>query len=184
MITQPKWSLTSDEKQTLMKALTRELSVLRTKADISQEELANLIGVSRQTYGAIERGSRKMTWSTYLSLVLFYDYNQSTHQLIRSLSIFPQNLVKKFNDSANMQIIEMAAFLGEDSQKIVSSLDAQALHSIRTMIMIEYARCTAMPSDAVVKSFDGVTFNPPMPSENEFNAVKALKTLKERQDNE
>ena len=184
MIIQPKWSLTSDEKQSLIIALTRELSVLRTKADISQEELANLIGVSRQTYGAIERGSRKMTWSTYLSLVLFYDYNQSTHQLIRSLSIFPQNLVKKFNDGADIQIIEMEAFLGEDSHKIVSSLDAQALHSIRTMIMIEYARCTSMPSDAVVKSFDGVMFTQSKVSANEVNAAKAIKTLKGRHGNE
>lgn len=80
--------------------LTPNLTVLRTRAEISQEELANLIGVFRQTYCAIERKVRKMAWSTYLSLVLFYDHNQKTHKLIRRLSVFPKELIIRFNDGA------------------------------------------------------------------------------------
>jgi len=36
---------------------------------------------------------------SYLSLVLFYDYNQKTHKMIRQLSIFPKELecVSKLN---------------------------------------------------------------------------------------
>lgn len=176
-----KWILSSTEKARLINALTKELVILRTKADISQGELANLIGVSRQTYGAIERSSRLMTWNTYLSLVLFYDYNRNTHQLIRSLDIFPQELVKRFNDDSELSNQELNAFLGEGSQQIVNKLDDQALHSIRTMIMIEYARCTSLPSEAVVKSFDGVMFTKPNASENKVDAAKAIKALKGRQ---
>lgn len=64
MQTNSKWSLTANEKDRLIVALTPELATLRTKAEISQEELAELIGVSRQTYGALERGARKMSWNT------------------------------------------------------------------------------------------------------------------------
>lgn len=82
METGSKWLLT-DEENRFISALTPNLNVLRTKAEISQEELTNFIGISRQTYSAMERRIRKMAWSTYLSLILFYDYNQKTHQMIR-----------------------------------------------------------------------------------------------------
>ena len=68
MMQNSKWKLTDEEKQMLIAAITQELIPLRSKAGISQGELANLIGVSRQTYGAIERGDREMTWNTYLHL--------------------------------------------------------------------------------------------------------------------
>lgn len=58
-----KWLLTDEEKDSFIATLTPNLTVLRTKAEISQEELANLIGVSRQTYSAIERKVRRMAWS-------------------------------------------------------------------------------------------------------------------------
>lgn len=70
-----KWLLTDEEKDNFIATLTPNLTILRTKAEISQEELANLIGISRQTYSAMERKVRKMAWSTYLALVLFYDHN-------------------------------------------------------------------------------------------------------------
>ena len=71
MDNESKWLLTDDEKDGFIATLTPNLTVLRSKAEISQEELSNLIGVSRQTYNAIERKVRRMAWSTDLSLVLF-----------------------------------------------------------------------------------------------------------------
>ena len=75
-----KWLLTDAEKDEFIATLTPNLPALRTQAEISQEELANLLGISRQTYSAIERKVRKMAWSTYLSLVLFFDHNQKKHK--------------------------------------------------------------------------------------------------------
>lgn len=97
MLINEKWNLSENDKSELIKALTNELVVLRAKVVISQGELANLIGVSRQTYGAIERGTRIMTWNTYLSIILFYDYNEKTHDFIRQINAFPDKLVEKFN---------------------------------------------------------------------------------------
>lgn len=59
-----KWFLTDEEKDKFIATLTPNLTILRTSAEISQEELANLIGVSRQTYSAIERKVRKMALDT------------------------------------------------------------------------------------------------------------------------
>lgn len=103
--------LTNEEKNNFIATLTSNLTVMRTKAEISQEELANLIGISRQTYSAIERKVKKMTWSTYLSLVLFYDHNQKTHNMIRQLSIFPENLIVQFNGGANYSNPELNLLL-------------------------------------------------------------------------
>ena len=41
-------------KKKLIAALTNELRVLRTKVGITQQELADRLGVTRQTYGMIE----------------------------------------------------------------------------------------------------------------------------------
>ena len=111
-----KWLLTDTEKNRFIAALTPYLTILRTKPEISQEEIANLIGVSRQTYSAIERKIRTMSWNTYLSLVLFYDHNQKTHQLMRQLSLFPTELVTRFNEGTDFSSFEMSSLLGDKTQ--------------------------------------------------------------------
>lgn len=155
-----KWLLTNEEKDSFITMLTPNLTVLRAKAEISQEELANLIGVSRQTYSAIERKVRKMAWSTYLSLVLFYDHNQKTHKIIRQLSIFPQELIVRFNDGVDYSDFEVSSFLGNKAEEIIECLDDQAKGAICAMVMMEYARCTATSNDAVIKSFSGTIKSP------------------------
>lgn len=175
-----KWSLTPKEKDQLIAALTPELILLRTRAEISQEELSELIGVSRQTYGAIERGVRRMSWSTFLSLVLFYDCNKKTHHMLRQIKSIPQTVMQKFNANAETKDINPEVFLGEGADMIINSLDDQAVRSIRTMIMVEYARCTSTPGDVIVKSFDGMNFTSPKIADD-VAARQALKTIKERQ---
>lgn len=151
-----KWLLTDEEKGSFIATLTPNLTVLRTKAEISQEELANLIGVSRQTYSAIERKVRRMAWSTYLSLVLFYDHNQKTHKMIRQLSIFPQELIIRFNDGIDYSDYEISSFLGNKSEEIIEQLDEQAKGAIRAVVMMEYARCTTVSNGAAIKSISGI----------------------------
>lgn len=146
-----KWLLTDEEKDKFIATLTPNLTVLRTRAEISQEELANLIGVSRQTYSAIERKVRKMAWSTYLSLVLFYDHNQKTHKMIRQLSIFPKELIIRFNDGVDFSDYEISSFLGKKSSEIIEDLDEQAKGAIRAVVMMEYTRCKSISNDEVLK---------------------------------
>ena len=154
-----KWIISEQEKEELISALAPELVLLRAKAEISQEEIAALIGVSRQTYGAIERGSRRMSWNTFLSLVLFFDCNQKTHQMFQSINnAIPQELMKRFNAGEEIvKEIDTDVF-GDDAKALMENLDEQALRAIKSMILVEYARCTSKPWDAVAKSFDGTNF--------------------------
>lgn len=122
MEVESKWLLTDEEKDSFIAMLTPNLTVLRTKAEISQEELSNLIGISRQTYNAIERKVRRMAWSTYLSLVLFYDHNQKTHKMIRQLSIFPQELIVRFNDGVDYSDFEISCVITSARRRSVRSL--------------------------------------------------------------
>jgi len=75
----------------MISELTSELSILRAKAKVTQEELAGAIGISRQTYSQIESGKTKMSWSTYLSLLFYYSTNESTSKLLEALNIYPND---------------------------------------------------------------------------------------------
>ncbi len=74
---------TKKERMELIRILTGLLSVLRAAIGISQGELAECIGISRQTYCSLEQGKRDMSWSTFLSLFLFFISNEETYSLLK-----------------------------------------------------------------------------------------------------
>lgn len=170
--------LTEEEKDKFIAALTPELALLRAKADVSQEEIANLIGISRQTYGSIERMARRMSWNTYLSLLLFYDYNQKTHKMIRSISAFPHELIKRFNDGEEPVDFDLNMLFNADTKNIVESLDEQAISTIRTVLMLEYSRCTKISGEAVVKFFEGIDLSRKETPDEQKKTSRALKKIK------
>lgn len=86
------WHFSEAEKDDLIQRLTDELPALRGAVKASQDELANAIGISRQIYCAIESQKRKMSWSYYMALILFFDYNPNSHYTIRQLDTFPYRL--------------------------------------------------------------------------------------------
>ena len=69
----------------MIQLLRSELPVLRARAHISQEGIAEKIGVSRQTYSSIETGKREMSWTTFLALIAFFQNNESTKQMVNSI---------------------------------------------------------------------------------------------------
>ena len=147
------WLITEKEKDELIEELTNELAVLRSKAAVSQEELSKIIGISRQTYGDIERKKRKMSWNTYLSLILFFDYTKSTHTMIRNLSSFPSKFLNDFQEE-NKRSGYSEQFISKIiTEEINEKLDERALHAIKTVVMLEYARCSNLSND-LLKTFD------------------------------
>ena len=64
---------------------------------ITQEELSAMVGISRQTYYAIETRRRQMSWNTYLSLILFFDTNVATHSMLRDINAYPIDLMIKMS---------------------------------------------------------------------------------------
>ena len=79
-------------KDKLIDILTEELPVLRAKLGISQDEISNIIGISRQTYSSIETKKRRMSWSTFMSLILLFGYNEKTTNIVEAIGAFPPSL--------------------------------------------------------------------------------------------
>ncbi len=73
-------------RNTIVELLRKELPVLRAKARISQEDIAEKIGISRQTYSSIETGKREMSWTTFLALIAYFQNNESTKKMIGEIN--------------------------------------------------------------------------------------------------
>ncbi len=79
-------------KELLIANMTKNLPMLRTALGLTQEELADKIGVSRSTIISIENKKRDMTWNTFLSLVLLFIKNPNTDKLLNVLEIYTDEL--------------------------------------------------------------------------------------------
>ena len=170
-------SLTKSDKERYIKLMERELPMLRTKADIQQEELANTIGISRQTYGAIERGDKEMSWITYIALLFFFDQNRKTHQLLRKLDIFPHSFMEYINDG---QPADFANFPQDyPFHQMMDSLDDQGLHAVQTVLYMEYARCKEISGEEIIKSFDGHTYRS-IVTEEDNEISEAIRAIREK----
>lgn len=73
-------------RNTIVELLRKELPVLRAKARISQEDIAEKIGISCQTYSSIETGKREMSWTTFLALIAYFQNNESTKKMIGEIN--------------------------------------------------------------------------------------------------
>ena len=82
----------TETREILIERMTDNLPVLRRKLKLSQESLAQIIGNSRYTVMLIETKKRKMTWNTFLSLVLLFEKNEDTAVLLRALEIYTDAL--------------------------------------------------------------------------------------------
>lgn len=74
------------------------LLALRSKAKLSQEKMASLIGVSRQTYYGIETGKNTMTWTTCIALIFYFNKMNATREMLNDLKIYPIELIINLND--------------------------------------------------------------------------------------
>lgn len=78
-------SISDTERECHCETLREELPVLRAKARITQDELSCAIGISRQTYCAIENGKRKMSWTVFLALLAYFQNDISTKLMIENM---------------------------------------------------------------------------------------------------
>lgn len=66
--------------------------MLRAKAGVTQGDVADRIGIARQTYSAIECGRNKMSWNTFMSFILFFKENAQTKEVIKIWGIYTDEL--------------------------------------------------------------------------------------------
>ncbi len=79
-------------KETMLESMTKNLPTLRAKASLSQAQLAEMIGVSRQTLVAVENKKRKMSWSIFMSCFLVFHKNPETNLLMKVYGIYTDEL--------------------------------------------------------------------------------------------
>ena len=65
----------AEEQQYMVSVLSKALPYLRKEMGVSQTELANKVGVSRQMISLIERQQQPMTWTLFLAIVFFFKCN-------------------------------------------------------------------------------------------------------------
>ena len=82
----------NERKEKLVTNLTNNLPVLRTMLHMSQSDLANRLGLSRQQIVSIETKKRRMTWATFLAAVLVFKSNKETNQLLSVFGIYTDEL--------------------------------------------------------------------------------------------
>ena len=84
--------------------------MLRTKLDFTQTELTEVVIISRYMLIAIEKKKRKMTWNTFLSLLLVYSKNEGTYKLLETIGVYNDEL----NDFLNLKNISRKMMRGEN----------------------------------------------------------------------
>ena len=89
--------LSTSEKKKYIQMLTEDLPVYRARIGISQEELCLILGISRQTYSAVETGRRQMSWHTFLTLLLYFSYNVKTKTMLEDSRIISGKLAELLN---------------------------------------------------------------------------------------
>jgi len=80
------------ERAEYVEKMAENMPTLRTKLNMSQSDLANLIGVSRITVAFFETKKRKMTWNTFLSLILVFSKNSEANKILTALDIYNDEL--------------------------------------------------------------------------------------------
>lgn len=83
-------------REKYMEKMAASLPVLRKTLKLSQGALGEAIGASRDTVAQIEGKKRKMTWNTFLALLLLFDKNPESATLLRALDIYSEELEEQF----------------------------------------------------------------------------------------
>jgi DNA-binding XRE family transcriptional regulator len=73
--------------------ITCEMPTLRDKIGMTQRELAQYIGISRQSIIEIEHRNRKITKSILISLITFFSFRQETSIILYDKGLYDNEFV-------------------------------------------------------------------------------------------
>lgn len=82
------------DKNEFVEKLESNLLLLRNKLKLKQSELAERIGISRQTLLEIENGKRKMQWNVFISLLSVFRADKGTSDLLDYYGIYTPELIE------------------------------------------------------------------------------------------
>ena len=92
-VMEPLGILSLDRKK-YTQAMAENLPALR---GLSQTQLADCIGVTRQTISSIENLSRELSWTNFLSLLFLFSKNADTARLLPVMGIYTEELESLFS---------------------------------------------------------------------------------------
>ncbi|MEH6978511.1 MULTISPECIES: helix-turn-helix transcriptional regulator [Bacillus] len=83
------------DKQAFIEMVNAKLKLIRVENDLSQDKMAEIIGLSKKTLVEIEKGRRTLTWSGAVCVVTLFEHSETIQMT--------------FGDDVN-EIIKMIAF--------------------------------------------------------------------------
>ena len=81
----------NSKRMELINTMVTELPVLRA----SQADISEKIGISRQTYNAIENGKKKLNWTVFLALFAVFSSDERTLKMLDSMEVFQEGVAKE-----------------------------------------------------------------------------------------
>jgi DNA-binding XRE family transcriptional regulator len=92
------------QKEKMIGEFVPLLPMLRARLRMTQEELANRLGTTRQTIISIENGKRQLTWSLFLSMLFIFFMNPATRPFLISGDLLSNDTCKAlFGDSSMLK---------------------------------------------------------------------------------
>ena len=83
------------KRELLKKNMAKALPVLRARLNMTQAELANRVGITRQTLIKFESEQTPISWMSFLAFYTFFNSKPETEVLLPNLGITTRDL----NDS-------------------------------------------------------------------------------------
>ena len=87
----------SEVRVALCKKMGANLAILRMKAGLKQEDLAERLGVSRQTISVVENEHRVLEWLTFSALVMFFAKDKEIKAVMIALGIINEEVERALN---------------------------------------------------------------------------------------
>lgn len=87
----------------LIKKVSDELINIRKESKLTQDELGNILGISKNTIVNVEKGGKQLSWAVVMSVVMLFNQANSIKSII--------------GETSPLEIISQCAFLDGDSGK-------------------------------------------------------------------
>lgn len=108
------------KRKEVMTIMLEWLLVLRSALNVTQEQIAYSVGMSRQTYSSYELGKKELTWSAFMALFLFFMVNEKSRNLLSKKPGYIYTVFLLLNASIESTEIDTLLQAGEDGKNIDS----------------------------------------------------------------
>jgi len=115
------------ERERIVDAFTDILPMLRTRLGITQKELGERVGATRQTILFAENKKRPLTWSMFLSLAFLFWVEPRTRPFLMASGVINEELSKILFGNTSM-LADASSMLAPDrpmlsnAQKMIENL--------------------------------------------------------------